>query len=1104
MIFTDRKITIRNGKSSINEPVILYRGDYEVSIKFTIMESKFRFKSGVNLVDSEKASYGQLAILAPYGGNVFSEVVKCEDGTVTFTLTKEMIDQLEEVGLYSFQIRLFDYYRESRVSIPPVEFGIEVREPVASEDHDNTVNNAIVGYSIAKVVNPGKENVGDTFDANGNYNKTNWKTGDRISQGKLNKIEDAIDKINQNEIADVAALDKRITNNYNVLENNKVDKNEVNSKIWGMANMGQDVKEAMTGGSVPVVGVDAVQEVNIVDQSVSVHKTDLTNLTNLFDGVYRSDIYVETSIAHASGDAARTACIPIEPYKEYTIYVTGNDRFAAVTTRYPYGQSDNTITPIYMMTPPADPKAGVKITFKNSKERNYLYVHVSNSRVDCPLMVYENDVVLNDNIKIDGANILPKTISCEALDFTDAGELFDGVFNANEYYVVNVDNVIKPTSDPSVTKTAVLNLEPDSSYIVRAHNANRFSVGLTQSLCSGSPVPCLLVSDPDKNAVDANTLYELEVKNTDYKYMYIYLNYGTTFTPYLSVKKVTAKINSNIKITDENVINGFIPTYNKFDADNEFFYDYYVNEDGSLGPAAGDTARTTYFSLEPNTDYQVILPMGCDRQRVCISDNLFAGTSASGIPINYEERPNGGDYIFNFNSGSYAYCHVYVSNNKYEPTIKVLEKRLIVDGRKIAYKDDIIASNSSNLGVNVKAYGATGDGVTNDTEAVLNALAVAKQSSGILYFPNGTYMMDRAIYMSSNMQIIGDRGATIKKFPAITQLITQNVSAGQNYVYVEDASKYYVGQDAEIGSDREGSARYATPLLITAIDLETNKIEFEAYYKTGATQAYSAGGFFTSSFSILRTNGTKDVVDNILIQGITLDGNRQEDEPSEWGLSCIHIDPDNREHHKYKQSDVRIIDVEVLNSPADAISDQSSCDSYISGCTLINAKRHGVHWGTIFNNAVFDGNTVKDCGLDGVFWCENVSYVRCVNNYIEHCKYGCDASAGGTTWGLDSIIANNVFNNMTSHAIYCPTWKGLVITGNVIKNVNGSAIYADNAQHINISNNVIKNYIATNKTAIYANGADFITVIGNVIDNPSGTKVNLPNCTNTVNLGNGE
>ena len=225
MIFTDRKITIRNGKSMINEPVILYRGDYEVSIRFTIMESKFRFKSGVNLVDSEKASHGQLAILTPYGDSVISEIVKCEDGTVTFTLTKEMIDQLEEVGLYSFQIRLFDYYRESRISIPPVEFGIEVREPVASEDHNNIVGDGMVGYAIAKYpiskVTDGlnEDYDGPTFDDDGQYNKTDWEIGDRISQGKLNKIEDAIDQINQNEKNDTAALDKRVTNNFNVMQN---------------------------------------------------------------------------------------------------------------------------------------------------------------------------------------------------------------------------------------------------------------------------------------------------------------------------------------------------------------------------------------------------------------------------------------------------------------------------------------------------------------------------------------------------------------------------------------------------------------------------------------------------------------------------------------------------------------------------------------------------------------------------------------------------------------------------------------------------------------------------------------------------------------------
>ena len=198
MIFTERKITVNKGQSTIDRPVILYRGDYEVEIRFTIVDTDFKYINGNNNNATEKASHAQLAILGPDGTNVFSDISVCTGGQVAFVLTKEMIDELSEVGKYSFQIRLFDYYRESRVSIPPVEYGIEVREPVASEDHTNAVDNSMVGYSIAKT-SVLDDPVGPTFDGNGQYNKTDWETGDRISESKLNKIEDAIDQINQNE-----------------------------------------------------------------------------------------------------------------------------------------------------------------------------------------------------------------------------------------------------------------------------------------------------------------------------------------------------------------------------------------------------------------------------------------------------------------------------------------------------------------------------------------------------------------------------------------------------------------------------------------------------------------------------------------------------------------------------------------------------------------------------------------------------------------------------------------------------------------------------------------------------------------------------------------
>ena len=268
MIFTNRTITVRKGESRIDEPIVVYRGDYELEVRFTILNSKFKFKSGTNMIETEKASYGQLAILTPYGGNIFSDIVKCNDGSVTFVLTADMLNQIEEVGLYSFQIRLMDYNKESRVSIPPIEFGIEVREPIASEDHDNSVNNAIVGYSIAKVVDPKEENVGDTFDEDGDYNKTKWETGDRISEGKLNKIEDALDEINRNEKNAVATLDKRIISNYNILD----------SKIDEVATKGTtvDVIEQVTKDEIErQIDDGTIANLTIEDHSITSNKYGL-------------------------------------------------------------------------------------------------------------------------------------------------------------------------------------------------------------------------------------------------------------------------------------------------------------------------------------------------------------------------------------------------------------------------------------------------------------------------------------------------------------------------------------------------------------------------------------------------------------------------------------------------------------------------------------------------------------------------------------------------------------------------------------------------------------------------------------------------------------
>lgn len=194
MIHTSRTVTVGKMESVINEPIMLYRGDREVEIEFDIVGSKFMFSNGGNVIKSTNATNGQLVINTPTGENMFSEVTECNDGKVICVITKEMIDELAEVGFYSFQIRLFDESQVSRVTIPPVYQGIEIRNPIAAEDETDLVDIGLVDFSVVRKDN--YENV-VTFLPNGDYNKTLWEEHDVISKDRLNKVEDALYEINK-------------------------------------------------------------------------------------------------------------------------------------------------------------------------------------------------------------------------------------------------------------------------------------------------------------------------------------------------------------------------------------------------------------------------------------------------------------------------------------------------------------------------------------------------------------------------------------------------------------------------------------------------------------------------------------------------------------------------------------------------------------------------------------------------------------------------------------------------------------------------------------------------------------------------------------------
>ena len=214
MIFIESTIKISNNVSKMDSTIVLYRGDKNIEIRFTILQSPFKYSNTVatNVIESTNASFGQLVIKTPNDKPpIFSDVSATKEGTVLFTITKEMIDEIEEVGVYTFQIRLLDENKQSRGTIPPVENGIEIKEPIAIEDDNSTnvVGLAKANYAVATLSDVDTP----TFDDNGKYNKTNWNDGDIITNESLNKIEDGIYTTNEN----VTATKKYVDDNAVIL-----------------------------------------------------------------------------------------------------------------------------------------------------------------------------------------------------------------------------------------------------------------------------------------------------------------------------------------------------------------------------------------------------------------------------------------------------------------------------------------------------------------------------------------------------------------------------------------------------------------------------------------------------------------------------------------------------------------------------------------------------------------------------------------------------------------------------------------------------------------------------------------------------------------------
>lgn len=348
-----------------------------------------------------------------------------------------------------------------------------------------------------------------------------------------------------------------------------------------------------------------------------------------------------------------------------------------------------------------------------------------------------------------------------------------------------------------------------------------------------------------------------------------------------------------------------------------------------------------------------------------------------------------------------------------------------------------MSSGTDSGTLNVRSYGATGDGVTDDAPAIQDALDAAYAAGGgWVVVPAGTYAcatLPLRIYRNTRLTLVP--GARFKRTAPNTFLLNGDAAqtfggyTGHGNIIVEGGTWDMRATDFPTNPDMCISIGHARNVIIRDIEL----LDLAGYHG-------------------IELNSTKGaVVDGCSFRGYVDTGGRDFSE-------AVQIDLAGRPslfggfgpYDGTPCEDITMRDCYVGPSgTAGTVAWPSGVGSHsatwgkwhrrirIEGNTFEGGAQNAVK-PYIWEESTVSGNTIKDCG--GGVWLRTLDSSKTADRTDMN---GVDknASQAGTTF----VIADNVFRNITgfSEPVYVQgeatgKWYGLTITGNTVNTVGNS------------------------------------------------------------------
>ena len=303
--------------------------------------------------------------------------------------------------------------------------------------------------------------------------------------------------------------------------------------------------------------------------------------------------------------------------------------------------------------------------------------------------------------------------------------------------------------------------------------------------------------------------------------------------------------------------------------------------------------------------------------------------------------------------------------------------------------DGCVPAPTSPLLVNVRdaAYGAKGDGVSDDTAAIQKALNQVAGTGGTVLVPTGTYMINaiasssRGLLITSNMTLSLASDATLKALP--------NASANYALIQVESASDVNI-----IGGIIEGERSAHTGIGGEwGMGIQINHSQRVVIQGVCAKECWGDGFYLTGA--------SQDVT----LCNVTADHNRRQGMSIVWASGIVV----KNSTFKNTVGTLPEAGIDIEPNPQENVSNVS-----ITGCLFTNNAGDGIATGAPLSftnayvtNVIIDGNSVIGNGVNPTNGSRGIEVSngtghRIINNIVKD------------NYGIGLYIRNGASNNLVS------------------------------------------------------------------------------------------